>query len=151
MDLQQFETIAAHCKVCRLGLSDEQGMMIVPMNFGYEIRDDKLLLYFHSRMEGRKIRALRENPGVCFEMDCGGDLAVYDGGTKACDYGTNFVSAMGTGTVAFLEEPEEKRNALALLACHQTGRRLPVPDRALSGVAVFRLDVQSLSLRRHRK
>ena len=35
------------CDCCRIGLVDDKGAYIVPMNFGYEDNNGKLTLYFH--------------------------------------------------------------------------------------------------------
>jgi len=35
---------------------------IVPMNFGYEMADGALSLYFHCANEGRKINIIKKNP-----------------------------------------------------------------------------------------
>lgn len=52
--------ILDECKVCRVALQDEQGLYIVPMNFGYQYESDRLTLYFHSAKSGRKITALQK-------------------------------------------------------------------------------------------
>ena len=39
-----------------IGAMDEEGMFVVPVNYGFEW-EDELLLYFHSAKEGRKADA----------------------------------------------------------------------------------------------
>ena len=41
---------------------------VIPLNFGYKIEDNSLVLFFHSAREGRKIDILKEYNAVCFEM-----------------------------------------------------------------------------------
>ena len=84
--------IVGSCKVCRLALQDENGLFIVPVNFGYEYMDGALLLYFHSAKDGRKVGAMANNPAVAYEMDCSHELIT---GKKACDYGYAYRSIMG--------------------------------------------------------
>ena len=50
------------CSVVRIGAADEEGMFIVPVNYGYELleKEDGTLdwkLYFHSAAQGRKAEA----------------------------------------------------------------------------------------------
>jgi len=56
--------------VGRLGCDDEGRMYIVPIAYVY---DDGAIVG-HST-EGRKVRAMRENPNVCFEVDKIDDLS----------------------------------------------------------------------------
>ena len=52
-----------------MAVHDEEGMYIVPLNFGYTYEEDVLKLYFHSAGEGRKVDALAADPKVAIEMD----------------------------------------------------------------------------------
>lgn len=40
------------CQVVRIATQDEEGLDIVPMNFGYDWENGKLALYVHSAREG---------------------------------------------------------------------------------------------------
>ena len=79
--------IRDRCKVCRIALRDEQGLYIVPLNFGYQYENGCLTLYFHSAKSGRKINALEKNSAVAFEMDCGHRLMEAD---EPCRYSFSF-------------------------------------------------------------
>lgn len=140
--------ILAQCKVCRVGTSDESGMMIVPMNYGYEVEDGCVRLYFHTGMDGRKIRAFRASPSVCFEIDGRGELITHGCGEKACDYSYAIFSAMGTGNIEFLEDPQQKQRALEVITLHQSGKSLPVPLEKTARVTVLCLTVQDATTRK---
>ncbi len=62
--------IIAKCKVCRIGLSENNYPYIVPINYGYSFNDRKLALYFHCAPEGKKIDIIKKNNNACFEIDC---------------------------------------------------------------------------------
>ncbi len=51
-DFDKMMEILSACDCCRLGLVDENGAYIVPLNFGYEEADGKLFLF--SRRSSRK-------------------------------------------------------------------------------------------------
>ncbi len=134
-DIQEILNV---CQVCRIGLQDQHGMYIVPLNYGYlQSNDGKTLtLYFHSAGEGRKIEALKGNDRACFEMDCHHQLKE---GDIACRYSYYFSSLMGTGQVSFIEAGDEKKEALSIIMKHQTGKEFTFDDQMASGVTVFRL------------
>ena len=142
-DLGAIGRIIGDCKVLRLGMVDEGRPYVVPMNFGFDLRDGVLELYCHSAPEGRKVEILRRNPEVCFEMDCGHRLVE---AKAACGYGFAYSSVIGEGTVGFIEDHEEKLRALLRIMEHQTGRSdFSIPDAALRGVLAFRVAAGSFT------
>ena len=52
-DFNEMLEIMKKCDVCRIALNDEEFPYIVPLNFGLDIQEDKVLLYFHSAMKGK--------------------------------------------------------------------------------------------------
>lgn len=140
--------IIAACSCCRLGLNDAGEVYIVPMNFGYEERDGKRYFYFHSAREGRKIELLRRSGRVGFELDTGYRLIA---GESACGYTAAYQSVIGTGSVVFLDDPDDKRHALQRLMLHTAGRGdFDFSPEALDRTAAFRLEVETLSCKAHR-
>lgn len=146
-EIKDLLDIIASCKVCRLALQDADGLYIVPLNFGYEYADGKLLLYFHSAKEGRKINAITQNNDVCFEMDCDHRLIEAD---AACSYGFAFKSIIGNGTASIVGDIEEKKKALELLMQHQTGKEFSFHEKMINAVTVFKVDVVSFTGKYHR-
>ena len=54
--------IIDQCDVVRLGLVDDDGYpYILPLNFGYEVIDNELVLYFHGALEGYKYELIDKN------------------------------------------------------------------------------------------
>lgn len=54
-DINEILGMLDRAKVLHLGLVDDGRPYIVPMNYGYEMKDGKLSLYLHSSMKGYKI------------------------------------------------------------------------------------------------
>lgn len=138
--------IIDQCKICRIGMQDNAGLYIVPMNFGYIYEDNQLVLFFHSAVKGRKIDALKKNADICFEMDCEHRLIE---GDAACEYSYSYKSIIGTGKAVFIDEVEEKKLALSALMRHQTGRDFSFDDRMVSGVSVFKVVVREFAGKYH--
>lgn len=133
-------------KVVRLAMCAERGLYIVPMNYGYEVEDKRLILYAHSARAGRKIDILKENNEICFEMD--GEYELITALTP-CKYSNTYESLIGYGTVEFLEGFDAKSYALNKIMKHQSGREFSFTESSVDGTAVFRINVTVLSGKRH--
>jgi hypothetical protein len=72
-DPEILREILESCEVVRIGAMDEEGMFIVPMNYGYDVREEDgtlhVCLYLHGAKEGRKAAAFAADPRVAVEMD----------------------------------------------------------------------------------
>ena len=68
-DFSKIIDIMKSCDCCRLGFVDNNEAYIVPMNFGYDIAGEQIVLYFHCAKEGRKIDLIPIQSVVTFEMD----------------------------------------------------------------------------------
>ncbi len=148
-EITSFEEILeviGRCSVCRLGLNDEDGYpYIVPLNFGTEVKDGRLRLYFHGATEGHKLDLIRRDSRAFFEMDCRHQLQ-YVEEKGFCSM--SFESVMGKGRVHILDE-EEKLHALEqMMAQYHKGRKAPFSKDALPRTCVFALDVEQISGKR---
>lgn len=149
-DGQRIGEIIESCQCCRLGLCDGGKAYIVPMNFGYEEKQGRYTLYFHSAKEGRKIDLIEKTGYAGFEMDA--NLKIYSNGAdgSACSFTARFQSVIGSGRVSFVEEREEKLFALKTIMRHNTGKEdWKFEENMLNAVCVFKLEVQELSCKEH--
>jgi len=144
--------IIEQCKVCRIAMIAEGEPYIVPLNFGFEQKGERVSLYFHSAPEGRKISAMQGGVRVCFELDCEHKLFGEGDSAEACSYSFEYASVIGYGTVHFIETLDEKKRALGHIMKHQTGRdEFTFGDRAVENICVFKLRVESMDGKRCRK
>jgi len=116
-DVDEKLNIIKKCKVCRLGLSENNAPYIIPLNYGYNFEKNTLTLFFHSAAEGKKLEIIKNNNNACFEIDCETKLIEAE---KACNYGYAFKSIIGFGKIIVLENETEKINGLNLIMKHQT-------------------------------
>ena len=136
------------CDCCRLGLIDEKGAYIVPLNFGYEADEERLVLYFHGAPAGKKYELVKKQHTASFEMDCKHELRETGEG---CNYTYDFLSVMGNGEIRLVDEYEEKRHAFDLIFKHYTKRdNVPMNEVAVRAVAVFKLTVEEWSAKEHK-
>ena len=145
-DPDALRDIVEACQVCRIAMQDEEGLYIVPMNFGYEYENDRLTLYVHSAREGRKVAAFRLNGRIAFEMDCDHELVE---GRQACQYSYRYRSLIGNGDIVELDNPDEKKKGLLALMRRFTDRPVQFNYKMLGVVAVFRIDVSRFSGKCH--
>lgn len=99
------------CDSCVLALNDDGFPYMVPLNFGMDIEDGQLYLYFHCAMQGKKLDLIRKDNRATFEMDCDHNFILYDE-RMSCTMG--YSSVVGHGIIEFVEE-EKKYEALKIL------------------------------------
>ena len=110
-DFDAIVQIIRACDSCVLGLNDDGFPYLVPMNFGMDIEEGQLYLYFHCANEGKKLDLIRKDNRVPFEMACEHNFILYEE-RMSCMMG--FASVIGHGTISFVPE-EEKLDALKIL------------------------------------
>ncbi|MBQ5867236.1 MAG: pyridoxamine 5'-phosphate oxidase family protein [Oscillospiraceae bacterium] len=138
-DPQQILEILDKAKVMHLGLCENNEPYVVPMNYGYTMEEDKLVMYLHSAVRGKKLDMIQANPKVFFAIDC--DRMPFEG-EKPCQYGLVYSSVMGKGIARIVEDVEEKKQAMSVLMKTQTGKDFTFDERLVSIVAVIRIDVE---------
>lgn len=145
-DKDAIEEIISRCTCCRIGFNDNGEVYIVPLNFGYET-GEKYTFYFHGAKDGRKINLIKSCNEVGFEMDTNYLLKEAD---IACGYSARFQSIIGNGVVSFVENPDEKINALQKIMKHTTGKGdWTFDEKMLQAVMVFKLEVIKISCKNH--
>lgn len=143
---QVFREILNQTQVVRVGYQDQQGMAIVPLNFGAVWEGGLPLLYVHSAKEGRKVSAFSKGGTVAIEMDCGHQVMESE---RACGYSYRYRSLMGTGTIRLVESMEEKVLGLNTIMEHYSGKRWEFPPEAVDRVAVFAIQLTELTGKEH--
>lgn len=145
-DIDKITEIINQCRVLRLGVMSEDGVYIVPVNFGYELKDGKFCFYIHGAKEGKKISCIIQNPNVCVEMDCNHKLSE---GERACNYSYLYSSIIAYGKAIISENDEEKLKGLKLIMKHQTGKDFEIDANAVKSVSIINIKVESLSAKAH--
>lgn len=134
--VEDIRKIIEKCKVCHLAMVDKGFPYVVPLSFGFKIEDEELTLYFHSAKEGRKIDILHENSSVCFEMMIEGELGLVE---NTCSSGYFFESVIGFGQAEFVENVDEKCEALTELMRQQTNQEFVFTPVQAETVCIFKL------------
>lgn len=146
-DFSKMIEILKSCDCCRIGLVDGNEAYIVPMNFGYNITDDQVVLYFHCAKEGRKIDLLPKQTVVSFEMDTKHQLT---GGDLGCDFTYLYQCIMGTGTLDIISNRTDKIYALQRIMDHYTKKSdWEFEPKYVEAVQILSLSVKTWSCKEH--
>ena len=142
--------IVERATVVRVGFTDEEGMAIVPMNYGFEWDEaaeaPKLTLWLHSAGEGRKADAWSKAPEVAIELDVEAGVTT---GDYSCAYSYAYESIMGTGRISPVVSKDEKLHGLELVMAHMaSGAPVKFSDEAVERVAVWRIDLTHFTAKR---
>ena len=147
-DINEILKILDKTKIVHIGLVDGDEPYVVPMNYGYTYKDDKLTLYLHGATEGKKLDLMRKNPKVFFSMEC--DIEPFSG-QVACQYGTAYSSVMGKGIAYIKEDPQDKMKYLSLFMKTQTGLDFQFNERLVSAVTLIKIDITEFTAKHRPK
>ncbi|MDP4271467.1 MAG: pyridoxamine 5'-phosphate oxidase family protein [Bacteroidota bacterium] len=135
------EAIIAQCKICHIGLADTDGTpYVLPMNFGYSDG----VIYLHSGPEGSHLDILGRNNKICITFSTG-DKLVYQDENVACSYSMRSDSVICRGKVEFVEDLEEKTDAMNILMANYTDRKFTYSNPAIMNVKVWKVEVESFN------
>lgn len=143
-DFDKIMEIINKCDVCRLAMNDGEFPYIVPLNFGVEVKDDQLFLYFHCAQEGKKLDLILKNNKVTFEMDCEHNIILYEE-RMSCTMG--YASVIGHGEIELVDD-EDKFEALKILMRHYHSEEFEFNTKMMKVTKVLRMKVLDMTGKR---
>ena len=143
--IKEMEEITSRCQVCHLALSDPHGHpYALALNFGYQPGSPPAL-YFHCARAGKKLDLIRANPRAAFIIDRALELIT---GPMACDWGMNYESIMGTGSITIVMDPEERKRGLDLIMAHYGSSSPAYLPAAIEDTLVLKLTITEMTGKR---
>ncbi len=116
---------------------------IVALNYGFEMIDNDIILYFHCAKQGRKINLLNENNLVGVQITSKSDLKRTE---KAADYSTYYSSVYLEGVATLLEDKNDKIHGLNLLMKNVDFKgELSYPESVLNATYVYKIVCKNYS------
>lgn len=140
-EFNEIIAIMEKCDVCRLALNNDGYPYILPLNFGMEVKDNRITLYFHGAAEGTKYELMEKDNRASFEMDCE-HLLVTDEEHGNCTM--NYESVIGQGHIEMLSD-DEKFDALCILMKHYHQEEFPFNKAVMPKTKVFKLVVEQVT------
>ena len=123
-----------------LAMSGKDGWPYVgPLNYGF----GKDFIIVHGAREGKKIDLLRENDKVAFNVAI--DTEVIRDENDPSEFSMKYRSVSGLGTAKFIEDAEEKREALKIIMEHYHGPKEPITEGMLKATAVIKISITEIT------
>ncbi|WP_100065555.1 pyridoxamine 5'-phosphate oxidase family protein [Miniphocaeibacter massiliensis] len=135
--VDNFSNIAKEGDVLLLAFNGDEFPYILPLNYGCELKDNTLFLYFHSALEGNKYNYLYDGANISFEIDCKHELVVND--KNKCSLSMKYKSIIGKGTIKELKTKDEIIPALDLIVSQYLVSNAPYNDAILNKTRVFQI------------
>lgn len=133
--------ILSRCTVVRIAMNDETSPYIIPMTFGPEFVDGKIVVYFHSALEGHKNDLLAKNANVTVEADL-----YYRTEETGMGITAKYESVIGHGKAERLTETKDKVHGLKIILDHYSRSGFPVEScKGLSKCDVFKVVLDEVS------
>lgn len=139
--IDEIYDILTRCDVIRLSMNDSPYPYCIPMTFGVEKKEDKIIIYLHSAKEGKKWELLDKDNHVCIEAD------LYYHTVKEGDSITaKYESVIGFGKVEKLDEQQDKVAAFKVMLAHYKEKGFPVTScKGLEPSQVFKVELDEVT------
>lgn len=139
------ENIISQADICYVGMVDEQNTpYVIPMNFGY--KDG--VIYLHSGPTGHSIDILNMNNNVCVTFSIDHEL-VFQHPKVACSYRMKAKSVICRGKVCFIENLDDKRDALNIIMSHYSDKTFEYSEPAVKNVKIWEIPIDNISAKEY--
>lgn len=140
--LDKLILIMKACDVCRVAFFDNEYPYIVPLNFGFNVHDEKVTLYFHGANEGKKMELMQKNPHVCFEMDTSHEFLYQE---EACNSTMKYMSIIGNGILTNVIKEEKEVGLRAIMNQYVMEESYHFNEKMIQHTNVWKLEVTSIT------
>ncbi|HNT29724.1 MAG TPA: pyridoxamine 5'-phosphate oxidase family protein [bacterium] len=138
-DKQRLQNLVRDADVCRVAFLDTPFPYVLPFTFVYL----ENALYMHIAPVGRKLELIRHDPHVAWEVDC---LTRIKQAEKACGWGCDYESVVGTGIASVITDETEKRTVLIAFMAKYSGRTdWTFTSADLENVSVLKIAIEDMT------
>lgn len=139
------EEIISRSDICYVGMVDNQNKpYVIPMNFGYR----EGVIYLHSGPTGHSIDILEQNNNVCITFSIDHEL-VFQHPKVACSYRMKAKSVICHGKVQFIENLDDKREALNIIMSHYSDSTFEYSEPAVKNVKIWEIPIDTISAKEY--
>ena len=144
-DFDEILSLINSCDTIRLGIYNGEFPYVVPLSFGFEAEDNKIVFYAHCAIKGLKLDLIGENPKVCVETDAMNGYAETERGVT-----TDYRSFIGFGTAEIADDADTVKG-LDLLMQHCGIVGYSAEECAKLGItAVIKITVEEYTAKRYK-
>ena len=148
-DPAEVKEILEKAEVLRIALNNGVYPYVFPVNFGYQMQGEQMMLFFHGAQDGTKHEIIQRDPHVAFEMDCETAL-IPPKGMEACTASYAYASVIGQGIIQKAEEAE-KEPLLGKLLHHYGIQTMPMNPNHLARTTVYKILVEHYTAKLRKK
>jgi len=138
-DRNIIDDIINTAQVCRLAMCKDNIPYLVPLAFGY----DGKCIFLHSAKEGQKIDFINSNNRVCVEFER--NIKIQSNEESACKWAFDYETAICSGRIYEIKQPEEAIKALKLVLKHYSEKEWNIPQNLLKVTAVWKIEIDEIT------
>lgn len=146
-NIDEIQGILDRAQVCRLALIDGEYPYVIPMCFGYDLTEDKLVLYFHCAAKGKKLDLIKANNNAAFEIDSLNQIVT---GDIACSFTALYESITGVGSVEIINGIEKLTGLNRITSKYSTSSEHKYSEAMISSVVILRLTAERFCCKANR-
>ena len=144
-NMDEIFDILNRCNTIRIAMQGDRFPYVVPVSFGLEKVQGKIVVYFHCGAQGLKVECLKANPHVCVESDLCHCVEPAGHGFTA-----RYESVIGFGVCTLLTDHEEILHGLTQLMDHYGFHDYPLEQCAkLPSLRVGRIVLDEVTGKRN--
>lgn len=147
-DIAEIKEILMNSDVLHIALNNGTYPYLLPVNFGFEISDKQLMLFFHGSKGGAKHDIIKKDPHVTFEVDCGHKL-LQPLGDETCTTSFAFESVIGQGMVEKADDTEKEELLCALLERYGIEAKAFNPTH-LANTVIYKITAEAYTAKRRK-
>ena len=134
--------ILSNNHLMHVALSENNIPFLVPLFYAWKNK----ALYFHSASNGTKIKILKNNPVVCFEVS---DYQGIIPNEMACNFEAKHRTVIGLGKAEFITDIHEKISALDDIVARFTEQKFEYPSAQIAHTNIVKISIESMKCKQH--
>ncbi|WP_455646199.1 pyridoxamine 5'-phosphate oxidase family protein [Methanosphaera sp.] len=133
-DVNEMGKILDKTNTIHLGLNNNEYPLILPLSFGYEIIDEKIVIYFHGGLKGIRYELLKKDNHVCVQTEV---FSEYKETITSAT--THFDSIIGFGQAIELIDDEERIHGMKLIIKHCGFEGMEIDKKLFEKTSMFKV------------
>lgn len=146
-DIKKIMEFAERGTVLHIGMQDQEGLYVVPLDYAPAYEEGKLVFYIHSAQAGRKYACLKKEPQVFVEMSIRDGLIIKN---KHTVFSTGYRCIMGEGKAELVTNLVAKTAAIKKIVACKVSDVPEFSQNVLEHVAVFRIVLDRVTAKQNK-
>ncbi len=142
-DINEIAKVFDKAKTIHLAMNNGDYPLILPLSYGYEVVDGKIIIYFHGGFKGIRYDTLLKDNHVCIETE------VFDNYKQMPPSATaNFDSVIGFGEAIELKDDDERTNGMRKILEHCGYGYIDIDENLFKVTSMFKVELKEVTCKR---